>query len=73
MQAPTRILDGHLAANAWMLGSDFSLIDCAYCPVLNVLDKAGFSFAGFPRVAGYLDASRARPAWRAIPKLPALA
>jgi len=26
-----------------MLGSDFSLVDCAYCPILNVIDKAGFS------------------------------
>jgi glutathione S-transferase len=73
LQAPMRVLDAHLGVNTWMLGSDFSLVDCAYCPVLNVLDKAAFSFAGFSKVAGYLDASRARPAWRAIPKLPALA
>ncbi len=31
-----------------MLGSDFSLVDCAYCPILNVVEKAGF-FGDFPR------------------------
>ena len=66
------VLEGRLAGNKWMLGNEFSLVDCGYCPVLNVLDKAGFSFSGFPKVAGYLDALRARPAWKAIPKLPAL-
>lgn len=66
------IVEDHLAQNRWMLGSEFSLVDCAYCPVLNVIEKAGFSFAGFPRVGAYLDAIRARPAWKETPKLPGL-
>jgi hypothetical protein len=34
--------------------------------------KAGFGFAEFPRVSAYLDAVRARPAWKETPKLPGL-
>jgi hypothetical protein len=37
-----------------------------------VIEKAGFSFAEFPRVSAYLDALRARPAWKDTPKLPGL-
>jgi glutathione S-transferase len=66
------IVEGHLAKNRWMLGDDFSLVDCAYCPVLNVIEKAAFSFAAFPKVSAYLDAVRARPAWKETPKLPGL-
>ena len=51
---------------------DFSLVECAYGPVLNVIEKAGFSFAEFPRVQAYLDAIRARIAWKTTPKLPGL-
>jgi GSH-dependent disulfide-bond oxidoreductase len=67
-----RVVEGQLANNRWVLGAEFSLADCAYCPMLNVIEKAGFSFAEFPRVSAYLDAVRARPAWKETPKLPGL-
>jgi glutathione S-transferase len=67
-----KVVDGQLAKDRWVLGSEFSLVDCAYCPILNVIEKAGFSFAEFPRVTAYLDAVRARPAWKETPKLPGL-
>jgi glutathione S-transferase len=66
------ILEGQLAKNNWLLGSEFSLVDCAYCPVLNVIEKAGVPLADFPRVGAYLDRLRARPAWKETPKLPGL-
>jgi len=66
------ILEGRLAANRWLLDADFSLVDCAYCPVLNVIEKAGFSLAAYPKVSAYLEACRARPAWKETPKLPGL-
>ena len=66
------ILEGQLAKNKWLLGSEFSLVDCAYCPILNVIEKAGFSFAGFPKVQAYLDTCRARPTWKETPTLPML-
>jgi len=55
-----------------MLGSDFSLVDCAYCPILNVVEKAGFSFGDFPRVSAYLETMRSRQTWKDTPKLPML-
>ena len=72
LPAPLGVLEGQLAKHRWLLGDAFSLVDCGYCPVLNVVEKAGFSYAGFPKVAAYLDALRARPAWQATPKLPGL-
>ncbi len=68
----TRILEGQLAKNKWITGAQFSLVDCAYCPVLNVIEKAGFSLAAYPDVSAYLEACRARPAWKETPKLPGL-
>ena len=67
-----RILEGRLAHSKWLLGDEFSLVDCAFCPILNVAEKAGFSLSEFPRVSAYLDAMRARPAWKETPKLPFL-
>ena len=69
---PIRIVDEHLANRKWMLGDEFSLVDCDYGPVLNVLDRAGFSFNDFPRVRAYLESIRARRAWQETPKLPGL-
>jgi glutathione S-transferase len=66
------VVETQLAKTRWLFGSEFSLVDCAYCPILNVAEKAGFGFAEFPRTAAYLDACRARPAWRDTPKLPFL-
>jgi glutathione S-transferase len=72
LPAAIGILEGRLAANRWLLGADFSLVDCAYCPVLNVIEKAGFSLAAYSNVSAYLEACRARPAWKETPKLPGL-
>jgi glutathione S-transferase len=66
------VVERHLAARKWMLGAEFSLVDCDYGPTLNVLEKAGFSFADFPKVHAYLDATRARRAWQETPRLPGL-
>jgi glutathione S-transferase len=66
------IVEGQLAKNKWIMGEDLTLVDCAYCPVLNVIEKAGFSYGDFPKVRAYLDAVRARPAWKETPKLPGL-
>jgi glutathione S-transferase len=67
-----RILEGQLANGRWILGEDFTLVDCAYGPMLNVIEKAGFSFREFPKVSAYLDAIRSRPAWKETLKLPGL-
>ena len=69
---PIGVIDQHLANREWMLGAEFSLVDCDYGPTLNVLDKAGFNFGDFPNVRAYLDAIRSRLAWQVTPKLPGL-
>jgi glutathione S-transferase len=72
LPAVLEILEGQLAKGKWMLGNDFSLVDCAYGPVLNVVEKAGFGYSAFPKVQAYLDAIRSRVAWKETPKLPGL-
>ncbi len=67
-----RIVEGQLAKGKWIMGSDFSLVDCGYGPVLNVLDKAGFKLDEFPKVAAYMEAIRSRRVWKETPKLPGL-
>ncbi|HZC46155.1 MAG TPA: glutathione S-transferase family protein [Candidatus Acidoferrum sp.] len=69
---PMKIVDQHLASREWMLGDEFSLVDCDYGPLFNVLDKAGFGFGDFPHVRSYLEAIRSRRAWQETPKLPGL-
>jgi glutathione S-transferase len=66
------VLEGQLAKGKWMLGNEFSLVDCDYCPVLNVIEKAGFNYRDFPKVQAYLDACRSRPGWSKTPRLPGL-
>jgi|SRR5262245_9488652 len=65
-------LEGQLAKGKWLLGDEFTLADCAYGPILNVVEKAGFSFGAFLTVSAYLERLRARPAWQETPKLPGL-
>jgi glutathione S-transferase len=72
LPTPLSVVERQLAKNKWMLGFDFSLVDCAYCPILNVVEKAGFSFGDFPRVSAYLETMRSRQTWKDTPKLPML-
>ena len=72
LPAVLSILEGQLAHGKWLLGENFTLVECDYAPVLNAIDKAGFSFGAFPKVGAYLEALRARPAWQETPKLPGL-
>jgi GSH-dependent disulfide-bond oxidoreductase len=67
-----RVLDGQLGKGEWMLGDEFTLVECAYGPVLNVIEKAGFRYRDFPNLGRYLAAIRSRPAWYEVRKLPGL-
>jgi glutathione S-transferase len=67
-----KIVEAQLSKSRWLPGAAFSLVDCAYCPILNVIEKAGFSFAGFPKINAYLDTIRSRRAWQETPRLPGL-
>jgi glutathione S-transferase len=67
-----RIVEAQLGKSKWLLGDDFTLVDCAYAPILNITEKAGFSYEEFPKVRAYMDVIRSRPAWQKTPKLPGL-
>jgi hypothetical protein len=40
--------------------------------MLNIIEKARFSFEELPKVRAYMDAIRSRPAWQKTAKLPGL-
>ena len=66
------IVEARLAKHQWIVGDEFSLVECAYGPMLNAVEGAGFGFQRFPRLKAYLDAIRARPAYQQTPRLPML-
>jgi len=72
LPAVISILEGQLAHGPWLLGEEFTLVECAYGPILNVIEKAGFSFGAFPKVGMYLEALRSRSTWQETPKVPGL-
>lgn len=72
LAAALPVVEDQLARHRWMLGDAFSLVDCAYGPIFNVVEKAGFSLADYPKTAAYLATIRQRPAWQATPVLPPL-
>jgi glutathione S-transferase len=40
-----RVLDAQLAKGKWLLGDDFTLVERAYGPMLNVVEEAGFGYS----------------------------
>ena len=59
------VLNDHLGKDAWMLGSDYSLVDCCYGPVLDALALGGDYIEAYPALKAYLGRIRERKAWRA--------
>ena len=59
------VLDAHLGKDPWMLGSEFSLVDCAYGPVIDALELSGETIQAYPALKAYLARMRERKSWRA--------
>lgn len=59
------VLNEHLTKDDWMLGSEFSLVDCCYGPVLDALALAGDYIEAYPALKAYLKNIRERKSWRA--------
>ena len=57
------ILDAHLNENDWMLGRAFSLVDCAYGPVLDALNASRFDLSPYPAANAYMKCIRGRSTW----------
>lgn len=60
---PLRVLERRLASNDWLLGAEFTLVDCCYAPLLDALSLSRFDLSGYPAVRAYLDEARTRAAW----------
>lgn len=61
---PFKLLETRLATSTWLMGGDFTLLDCAFGPVLDAAQLGGFDIAPFPAVADYLERLRALSAWQ---------
>jgi glutathione S-transferase len=59
------VLEAHLATETWMLGDQFSLVDCCYGPVLDALALAGDYIEAYPALKAYVKSMRERRSWRA--------
>jgi len=59
------VVNDHLVANDWMLGEEFSLVDCCYGSMFNALSLAGDEMAAYPAIRRYLADIQTRKAWKA--------
>jgi glutathione S-transferase len=59
------VMNEHLGRNEWMLGGQYSLVDCCYGPVFDALSVAGDYVAAYPALGSYLARMRERKAWKA--------
>jgi len=59
------VLERHLGQHEWMLGAEFSLVDCCYGPLLDALALAGTYLEKYAALREYLGRMRDREAWRA--------
>jgi glutathione S-transferase len=59
------LVDERLDKQAWMLGDEFSLVDCCYAPVFDALSLAGEYLAAYPAIGRYLARARERRSWKA--------
>jgi GST-like protein len=59
------VLEAHLGRETWMLGDQFSLVDCCYGPVLDAFALAGDYIEAYPALKEYVKNMRMRRSWRA--------
>lgn len=62
LDALLAVLDGYLAARAWVLGSDYSLADLVVGSVIGYTAFLGAPVASHPHVQAWLSRVQARPA-----------
>jgi glutathione S-transferase len=57
--------DMHLASRTWLLGTTFSMADCAAAPCLTYL-QATYPFKSYPNVTAYWQRLAERPAFKKV-------
>jgi glutathione S-transferase len=65
LEHPIAVLDKRLSVTPWMLGSEFSLVDCSIGTDLVALAASTFDWSRYPAVGAYISRVRARDAWHA--------
>lgn len=66
IQRPLGVLEGHLAANQWLVGAQFSVADLNVASVMSFAAAAKLDFSPYPHVEAWLGRCRDRPAWRKV-------
>jgi glutathione S-transferase len=60
-------LSGHVTPPAGELARNRIAVKVIGGKIINITEKAGFSFEEFPKVRAYMDAIRSRPTWQKTP------
>ncbi len=60
-----KIVDGHLARQAFMIGKRPTIADFSLCGYLYYNDELPFALADFPHITRWLDSIKALPGWKA--------
>ncbi len=58
-----KVVENHLADNNYLLGDEFSLVDCCYGAILDALSLSDFGLHHYPAICAFLERIRTRPAW----------
>ncbi len=58
------VLEQHLAGSDWMLGENFSLVDCCYGPMLDAFSVSGSYVEAYPSIKAYVARMRERRSWK---------
>jgi glutathione S-transferase len=64
LERPLKVLDGHLAGRAWMVGTEFGTADVNVASVLSWALPGKLDLSKWPRVAEWLGRCTARPAFK---------
>jgi glutathione S-transferase len=62
-----RVMELHLAANAWFSGPDYGIADIALFAYTHCAGEGGFDLDGYPHLRGWLERVRAQPGFVAMP------
>jgi len=65
LKAAYTVIDGHLAANRWLVGDQVTIADLSCCGYLYYPEPFGFSRADWPHIDAWLTRIAGLPGWKA--------
>ena len=60
-----KVLDGHLAAHAWLVGGALTLADVSVATMLMYAERGKYPLENYPHIAAWFGKIRQLPAWAA--------